>query len=181
VEGSGAQLLFPNANVTDMDHDFLSSITVSAANFPDTVAETLAASVAGTSINFFFSNTTAVLAGPDTPANFTRVLQSLTYTHALASPGNPITSPRVFTVTATDSVNVSIAATATLTFASVNDAPILDLDSAAAGNDYVTSFTEEGPAIALSNSLVLTDIDTPLLASAQVTITNYLDGPVETL
>jgi uncharacterized delta-60 repeat protein len=63
--------------------------------------------------------------------------------------------------------------------------PALDLDaddSQAAGVDYATSWTENGGAVAISDSdATLIDPDSTNLTSLLVTITNQLDGTSETL
>ena len=58
----------------------------------------------------------------------------------------------------------------------MNDAPVLDLDansSTIGGADYLTAFTDGGPAVAIVDTDVsVIDTDSPLLASATVTLTN---------
>jgi uncharacterized delta-60 repeat protein len=72
--------------------------------------------------------------------------------------------------------------TASITITPVNDAPVLDLNGAASGINFATSFTEDSaPVEIVSNTLTLTDIDSPTISSATITITNLLDGAAESL
>ncbi len=67
----------------------------------------------------------------------------------------------------------------------VNDAPALDLDaddSAAAGVDFATSWTESnGPVAIVDADATLSDVDSSNLTSLAVTIANLLDGSAELL
>lgn len=84
-----------------------------------------------------------------------------------ANGGNDTSPPQTFQITVT----------------AVNDAPELDLNGAAAGTGFSTSFTEGNPAIAIVDTanLSLSDVDNANLASATVSIGNLLDGTAEVL
>ncbi len=62
-----------------------------------------------------------------------------------------------------------------------NAPPVLDLNGAADGINFATTFTEERGAIAISNSLTVSDADDKMLSGATVTIANLQDGPAESL
>jgi hypothetical protein len=75
---------------------------------------------------------------------------------------------------------------ATITVNAVNDAPVLDLDAddsaGQAGADFATIFTEGGPAVGLADAdAALSDVDSALLNSLTVTVTNLMDGAAESL
>jgi VCBS repeat-containing protein len=75
---------------------------------------------------------------------------------------------------------------ATITVNAVNDAPVLDLDaddsSGQAGADFATTFTEGGPAVVIVDlDAALWDVDSTLLNSLTVTITNLMHGAAESL
>ena len=73
-------------------------------------------------------------------------------------------------LTDVDTININITP--------VNDAPVLDLDAAAGGTGYTTSFTENGAAVQITKSdLVLTD-DGTTLTGATVTLSNWKNGDV---
>ncbi|OYY83116.1 MAG: hypothetical protein B7Y34_02005, partial [Methylophilales bacterium 16-45-9] len=60
--------------------------------------------------------------------------------------------------------------------------PSIDLDgnnSTAAGNNYVTSYTENGAGVSIADTdIVITDVDSTNLASATITLTNVQAGDV---
>ncbi|MEM8749871.1 MAG: tandem-95 repeat protein [Pseudomonadota bacterium] len=61
----------------------------------------------------------------------------------------------------------------------LNDAPILDLDTVAAGNDFTTSYTENGSAISIVGAdIALSDEDHLNLLNGTVTLTNGQIGDV---
>ncbi|MGI9275888.1 MAG: DUF4347 domain-containing protein, partial [Endozoicomonas sp.] len=61
----------------------------------------------------------------------------------------------------------------------VNDAPVLDLDGSTAGNDYSTTFTEGGSAVAVADTdVAITDADDTNIESATITLTNNQTGDV---
>jgi len=85
--------------------------------------------------------------------------------------------------TAGGGIDTSPAQTFVITVSAVNDAPALDLNGPAAGTDFAATYTEGDPALAIVNptGLTISDVDNANLASATVTISNPLDGALETL
>ena len=77
----------------------------------------------------------------------------------------------------------SASATVSVTVTCVDDPPAVDLNGPAAGIDFTASFTEGGGAVAIVDAAALTtsDLDSPNLASATVTLTNLVDTGQETL
>jgi hypothetical protein len=63
------------------------------------------------------------------------------------------------------------------------NAAVVDLNGAASGNGFSTSFTEDGAAVAIvdSSALTILDIDSGNISSAVVTISNLKDGSAEVL
>jgi hypothetical protein len=95
------------------------------------------------------------------------------------TPGDDFTGIDSFTYQASDSNNQTGEATVFINVEAVNAPPILDLDTTAAGTDYVTTFSEGLPAIPISNKVSITDEDNTELASVTLTLTNILDGEAE--
>ncbi|WP_177175901.1 Ig-like domain-containing protein [Sphingopyxis sp. YR583] len=63
--------------------------------------------------------------------------------------------------------------------AAVNDAPVLDLNGAAAGNNYTAAYTEDGAAVAIAAPTVgVSDVDSVNMQSASIVITNGSAGDV---
>jgi VCBS repeat-containing protein len=89
-------------------------------------------------------------------------------------PGDPAETD-TFTYTIQDASGATSSATVTITVNGVNDAPVVDAGAAA------VTFTEDGPAVVVAAALTVTDVDDTDLSSATVTITNPLDGALETL
>ncbi len=81
----------------------------------------------------------------------------------------------------TDANGGTSSATATITIAAVNDAPVLYLDgnnsSGATGTNYTTSYTENAPGTPIADTdISVTDIDNANITSATITITNKYSG-----
>ncbi|MEZ5581625.1 MAG: Ig-like domain-containing protein [Candidatus Competibacteraceae bacterium] len=92
----------------------------------------------------------------------------------------PGTTLDTFTYTLTPGAST---ATVSVTVTCADDAPAVDLNGPAAGIDFAATFTEGGGAVAIVDAvnLTVTDLDSPNLASATVTLTNLLDAGQETL
>ena len=105
-----------------------------------------------------------------TAAQINAALAGLTYTGNLNFNGGDTLTVVTGDGTATDTDIIAI------TVNPVNDAPVLNLDadsSTTGGVDYLTTFTDGGPAVAIVDTDVLiTDSDDIELTSATVTLTN---------
>ena len=115
-------------------------------------------------------NGTASVIIAGTAAQINAALAGLAYT------GNPnFNGPDILTV-ATSDLTVTDTDTIAITVNPVNDTPVLNLDadsSTIGGVDYLTTFVDGGPAVAIVDTDVLiTDSDDTELASATVTLTN---------
>ncbi len=86
-------------------------------------------------------------------------------------------------VVVNDGSDNSDVAMSSVTVLAENDAPVVDLNGGAAGEDFEASFTEGGGPVAIVDAVELevNDPDDTSLASATVTITNLLDGADELL
>ena len=119
------------------------------------------------------------LSGSATVAQYQAALRSVTYTNTSETPS---TAARTINFVVNDGQalnNLSVVASKTVNVFAVNDTPILDLDTTAAGTGYVTSFTENGTPVQVTNpSMSLTDRDSTTLTGATVTLTNAQAGDV---
>ena len=115
-------------------------------------------------------NGTASVNITGTAAQINAALVGLTYTGNLDFNGPDTLTVATSDGTATDTDTIAI------TVNPVNDAPVLNLDadsSTTGGVDYLTTFTDGGPAVAIVDTDVLiTDSDDIELTSATVTLTN---------
>ena len=105
-----------------------------------------------------------------TAAQINAALAGLTYTGNLDFNGGDTLTVATSDGTATDTDTIAI------TVNPVNDAPVLNLDadsSTTGGVDYLTTFVDGGPAIAIVDTDVsVIDNDSPNLVSATITLTN---------
>ena len=115
-------------------------------------------------------NGTASVTITGTAAQINAALAGLAYTGNLNFNGADTITVATSDGTATDTDTIAI------TVNPVNDPPVLDLDansSTIGGADYLTAFTDGGPAVAIVDTDVsVIDTDSPTLVSATVTLTN---------
>ena len=200
VEGQGEVLITPNVTLTDNDHETLQMFMVRIVNAPDEESEILSISYSENITNVSMINMTSstldlfnisveynsstnvlILSGTSNLSNYETLLQTVTYDNYEAMPGFPNTNPRMIEYIAYDGTDYSLPTLAYLTFQSVNDSAIVDLNGAVEG-DHSVEFIEEGdPVLITSPDLVLMDVDNEFLAYVEVTITNVLDGDFEIL
>ena len=187
VEGEGANFIVDTSSLTvsDNDHDTLVSVDIILTNPLDTPLEILDVTIPdGVSINKSYDNTTGVLelSGEAYLRDYQEVLRTTTYSNMEALPGRPSTDQRLVMFIADDGENYGIPVNTTVTFESVNDPPILDLNGEALGVNYNTSFTEEGDPVSIASSnITVFDIDNDNLSFAIITISNYFDDGKEFL
>jgi VCBS repeat-containing protein len=136
TEGDAATLVedSTDAAVTDIDSTNLSSLTVTITNLLDTGSETLSADTTGTSITANYVPATGVLtlSGPDTVANFQKVLRTVRYQNTSS---NPDTTARVIHFVANDGSANSNTATSTVTVVSSDTPPTAVNDNATVNED----------------------------------------------
>ena len=103
-------------------------------------------------------------------ANVNTLLAGVTFTPALNFNSN-------FTIatSVSDGVAPAITGVKNMTGTPVNDAPVVDLNAGAAGNNVTTAFTEQTPVL-IAPVGTLTDVDSANLTSLTVTLTARPDG-----
>ena len=200
IEGFGEVLVAPNVTLTDNDHHQLQMFTVRIVNAPDQESEILTVTYTDNSTNessavniittvdlfnitveYNSSLNVLILSGRSNLSNYETLLQTVTYDNYEAMPGFPNTDPRMIEFLAYDGSNYSLPTLAYLTFHSVNDSAIIDLNGPEEG-DHSVEFIEEGDPVPIASpDLVLMDVDNEFLAYVDVTITNVLDGDYEIL
>jgi hypothetical protein len=125
------------------------------------------------------NNNILTLSGAASVEDYRVALRAITYSNTSE---NPDTTPRTLTVVVNDGQYDSGVATTTVTVASVNDAPTLDLDGSASGTGYSTYFIRAGAgstAVAIADiDDVVADVDSANLSGATVTLTNAQAGDV---
>ena len=103
-------------------------------------------------------------------ANVNTLLAGVTFTPALDYNSN-------FTIatSVSDGVAPAVTGVKAMTGTAVNDAPVVDLNAGAAGNNVTTAFTEQTPVL-IAPVGTLTDVDSANLSSLTVTLTARPDG-----
>ncbi len=186
TEGQGAIALTNDTSImlTDNDHDYLVSVTVTITNPLDPQKEFLQANTTGTSIIPYYNLTTYTLFlnGNESLSTYIAVLGTVTYENTVHSPGMPGTDPREVTFVPDDGTHQGLPTISLVTFAAVNDPAFGDLNGADNGTTFTSTFTEEhGPVAIVSENTTLFDVDNVTLAFIDVQITNLQDPPFEIL
>lgn len=187
VEGSGRVAIATNATITDNDHSELMQLTVLNLNPLDQPNEYLSVSIATTSANITSDynpdNGLLIINGNASISDYQDILRTLSYENTEADPGFPDTAARMVQTVVFDGSNYSIPLLILVTFESVNDPPMLDLNGPTqTGLNNTVSFVEEGVAVAITTpDAVLFDIDNTSLAFVRITIENLQDNENEIL
>jgi hypothetical protein len=165
TEGDGA-ILISNSKLFVGDADgTLTSATVTITNLQNGANESLAATTGATNITASYNaiNGTLTLSGADTVAHYQTVLRTITYNNTATSPN---TTTRDIAFSVSDGTHTSNTATSNVSVAIATPFVLSDL-----------AYTENGGAVAVDFSLLVTDADNSSLASATVQITNnYING-----
>jgi VCBS repeat-containing protein len=190
----------------DPDYNGAAQITMTTSRAPDGASDTDVIAITLTPVADIVADT--VTTTEDTPISFNvltgsngaspdnfedpgRVVTSVTQPPAgqgsvtfgangaiLFTPAANFNGTTSFTYTVT-SGGVTETATVTVNVTAVNDAPTLDLDGAAGGTGYGTSYTENGAGVAIiAAGGVVADIDSATLTSAAVVIVDGSAGDV---
>ena len=183
-EGQGG---LPLSNITgvilyDYDNLTLSSVRVTISPLPDTSQyEILAADLAMFPNISMQQNATGraelLLFGVDTVENYREAIATVTYANRRSGDlvGRPTTTPRRISFVVHDGLRDSEPAVVVVTFAAVNDRPLLDLNGAGAGIDFSTAHTEEQGSVIINSDMTIFDVDNITLKDVTVTITNLQD------
>lgn len=120
-----------DADVTDIDTDPITSMTIELVSTPDGTAESIMVDTTGTSViaSINTEGTLITMNSGASNAEYTTVLQTLTYTNTSDDPTDGAGNERTITVSASDGTSTATA-TATVSVNSDNDAPFADDDNA---------------------------------------------------
>jgi hypothetical protein len=165
------------ATVSDVDNLNLASATVSISSGFFT-GDVLAANVAGTNIKASYVPATGVLTltGSDTLAHYQQVLDSVTYSSTSANPTDFNTDPgRTISWVVNDGTLPSATATTTVSITAVDTPPVVT-DTTGATTWTEASGLGPNPAVVIDSRLTVSDADNTTLASATVSITNFVSG-----
>jgi VCBS repeat-containing protein len=176
TDGGGAVAIADtDVLITDSDDTQLVSATITLTN-PDIddvlAAGTLPAAITASSYNP--STGVLTLTGTASLADYQTALRQITFDNTGTTPS---TDTRIIDVVVDDGTVASNLARAIIQVTEVNNsAPTLDLDgndSTVPGTSYRTTFTENGPAVAIADTdTLIGDADSSDLASATITLTD---------
>eukprot|EP00058_Branchiostoma_floridae_P003482 XP_002588970.1 hypothetical protein BRAFLDRAFT_89161 [Branchiostoma floridae] len=175
TEGTGDMTVADSLSLTDNDNSLLAHANVTLVNNPDYGYERITVDTLGTSLMVTYvdaNHSSIYISGEDTVENYAAVLKTVTYSNTY---GDPDPQQRVVEFTVSDGSLQSDEGTAYIIFETQNDAPTLS----SASTDV--SFTEEGSPVPVSPGVTVSDVDSMILASASVTITNLMDPGWEIL
>ena len=176
-------LVSENVTISDVDSELLSFVNVTITDFLPGIDD-LVYSTEGYNITVQFLSGTLLLSGPATPGDFSAVLQTLHYTNAFVSGDqlDQLQSGKSIQFSVSDGSLTSQIATAFITFAAVNDPPIIDLNGPSPGLNFATTFTEGNISVAITSPLLtLVDVDSTELHSVSVQLTNVQQRTGEVL
>ncbi|MBD2520023.1 putative Ig domain-containing protein [Nostoc sp. FACHB-973] len=158
--------------ISDLDSANLVSATVSITSGfvsgQDTLAFTNQNGITG---SYNTSTGVLTLTGSATVANYQTALRSITYTN---SSDNPTTTPRTISFLVNDGTANSTVVTRNINITAVNDASFATATNSALA--YI-----ENATTAIDSGITLSDVDSPNLASATVSITSGFISAQDTL
>ena len=166
--------------ITDADDTNIETATVTLTNAQ--ADDVLAVGTLPTGITASVDDSTpgqitVTLSGSAPLADYEAAIEAINFSNTSE---NPDLTDRNLEVVVSDGDSNSNTATSTISITPVNDPPVLDLDgndNTAAGADYQTTFTENGPAVAIADAdTLITDADDDNIESATVTLTNAFSG-----
>ena len=187
----------PNLTVTDLDGDMLDAAYIKINQFPDGAAEVLAANKSGTSINVSYSQSkhTLTLQGPDTIANFIKVLKTVTYNNTSTTPDSSNRSIRfevydgqTFSNTAVTTVEIvrpAISLTVEKPFQTVisGETAIFTLTIANVGDVDLTDVTLTSTVADCNKGLIKESLDAgetlPTVVCVATNVTDRIDNVLE--
>jgi cyclophilin family peptidyl-prolyl cis-trans isomerase len=112
ANGTAVSIVASDATVADTDSPMLGSMTVTLTNSQDGASEILAADVSNTAITSSYAGGVLTLSGAATPADYQKVLRTISYKNTAASPHAGV---RTITFTVNDGIENSLVATASIT------------------------------------------------------------------
>ena len=167
-------LVCPQAVLVDVDNATLVSLSLTLSPQPDGPQEQITIELPSD----LEANRTQILSGESFPLSvqqYQTILRSLRYINLAEE---PTPEQRVVEVIASDGLATSIPAFARITVQSVNDVPVLDIDTLSTQPGYQTVYLENGPAVYITGRNV-TIIDNDInagISAVMVVIQGATDG-----
>jgi hypothetical protein len=175
---TGAVVIDPNLILRDADSLMLAGATIALGGYDPSQDNLLLNDQAGITSNFS-STGVLTLTGSASVAAYQTALRSILYTNTSS---NPVIPPRTVEIVVTDGTASSTAAAIQIRFDPTETIPTLDLNGEDLGKDFDNTFVIAGSPVSIAAPTAqLADADSSILSSAQVVISNLLDGRNEAL
>ncbi|WP_407525431.1 GDSL-type esterase/lipase family protein [Methylobacterium oryzisoli] len=166
----------PAATLTDADSAQLTSVTATLLSRPDgNATESLslsagaaaAASAAGLAVAYDAASGALTITGRASTAVYQDLVRGITYTNAS---NQPTATARTVRFVASDGTAASVARDATVTVTPVNDAPVIDLNGAAAGTGTTLPYGAAGTLSLIAAGGTIADGDSPNLSGGSLRV-----------
>ncbi len=175
---TGAIAIAPTLIASDPDSPNLAGATITLGGYVAGQDSLIFADQNGIMGNFNAVTGTLSLSGTATVALYQAALRSLIYSN---NSDTPATNPRTISISLTDGAASSNAATVQIRFDNSLSVPVLDLNGTSGGIDFSSTFVVSGAPVAIAASDAKLTGQKEAIASAQVKISNLLDGQAEEL
>ena len=176
---AGAVTIDPGLMLSDRDHTYLTRATIVLKNYLPGQDSLLFNDQNGITGSFNAASGVLTLTGRATLTNYRAALRSILYAN---NSDTPNTNPRTVEITVSDGVSNSQTANIQIRFDSSSILPVLDLNGAAGGIDFSSTFVMTGPSVTIASAdSTLTDANRSSMVSAQVVIANPYDWQYEEL
>ncbi|MFJ3484682.1 immunoglobulin-like domain-containing protein [Pseudomonas sp. NPDC090202] len=177
-KGAAVSIAEAGVKISDTDNSTISKVTVTLNNAISADGDTLNVGSMPSTITAVKNGNVVTLTGnaSATLVDFQNAVKAITFSNTSL---NPSTTDRTINVQVDDGSGTSTATSTSVTTVKVvpvNDAPVLDLDTATAGNNYTTTFTAKGAGVAITAAPSITDPDGTTLTTATVSIANAKTG-----
>jgi Ca2+-binding RTX toxin-like protein len=175
----GAIAIAPALVASDPDSPNLTGATITLGGYVAGQDSLIFVDQNGITGSFNAVTGTLALSGTATVALYQAALRSLIYSN---NSETPATNPRTVSISLTDGTATSNAATVQIQFENRLRVPVLDLNgSSSLGIDFSSTFVISGAPVAIAASDARLTGQNGSIASAQVRISNLLDGNAEEL
>jgi surface adhesion protein len=163
-------------SLTDIDNTTMSKVTVSIANAMNGDAlNTTGVTALNNGITASTSGGVITLTGTPTStlADYQNAIKAITF-----STTDTTSATRTINVVADDGSSANNTSTAqTVITIAANATPVIDLDSATGGNNYVTTFTEKGAAVSIAETGVkISDSDNSTVSKVTIVLNGAVTG-----
>ncbi|NJR38003.1 MAG: hypothetical protein HC781_03070 [Leptolyngbyaceae cyanobacterium CSU_1_4] len=175
---AGAIAITPTLVASDPDSLNLEGATLTLEGYVAGQDSLIFADQNGITGSFNAVTGTLFLTGTATVALYQAALRSLIYSN---NSDNPVTTPRTIRVSLTDGAANSNTASVQIQFDNRLAVPVLDLNGTSGGIDFSSTFVISGAPVAIAAKDAKLTGQNNAIVSAQVKISNLLDGQAEEL